>query len=202
MAPAENVMQLMKQYLSSMSKRIEDLTIRTKELEAELSRRDETQKSEIIELTGKLEKLSTDQEDTQTLLEKARDEWKKRTEDLEANLGGFASFEAVTELQNKVDKEIEILRDEKQDRADFQEFVDSTFTPLKELFAENTQAPSFADFATVHTTAAPTQTVETPEETSEESMPQTTPAPNPSEYARPPSEQKRIPQEKRKKKWL
>ena len=130
MAP-ENVMMLMKQYLSTMSRRIDELVVKTKELESELQKYGESQGHVIGEVSEKVDKLSTDQEDTQTLLEKAREEWKKRAEDLEANLDGFANYEAVTELQNKLDKEIETLRDAKLDREDFQEFVDSTFTPLK-----------------------------------------------------------------------
>ncbi len=197
MAP-ENVMMLMKQYLSTMSKRIDELVIKTRELEAELSKYGLSQENVIGDMSEKVEKLSTDQEDTQTLLEKAREEWKKRSEELEANLDGFANFEAVTELQNKLDKEIETLRDEKLDREDFQEFVDSTFNPLKELFSENEPSSSFADFAASQTTAPKSEPMQ--EQPSME-LGEATPSQTlPSHTSPPPPDQRRV--DKRRKKWL
>ncbi len=196
MAP-ENVMMLMKQYLSTMSKRIDELVVKTRELEAELSKYGLSQENVIGDMSEKVEKLSTDQEDTQTLLEKAREEWKKRSEELEANLDGFANFEAVTELQNKLDKEIETLRDEKMDREDFQEFVDSTFTPLKELFQENESSSSFANFASSQASAPRSEPIQDQpsEEVAEEPPSQTPPSNIP-----PPPDQRRV--DKRRKKWL
>ena len=189
-------MMLMKQYLTTMSKRIDELVAKTKELEAEIKSYGENQENVIGDMSSKVEKLSTDQEDTQALLEKARDEWKKRSEDMEANLDGFANFEAVTELQNKLDKEIETLRDEKLDRQDFQEFVDSTFTPLKELFSDNAPAPSFADFASSQSEAPEAFHEQPVEEVPEEPQSQ---AP-PSSIPPPPPDPRRV--DKKRKKWL
>ncbi len=197
MAP-ENVMMLMKQYLTTMSRRIDELVVKTRELEAELRKHDDSQENVIGEMSEKVEKLSTDQEDTQTLLEKAREEWKKRAEELEANLDGFANFEAVTELQNKLDKEVETLRDEKLDREDFQEFVDSTFTPLKELFQENEPSASFSDFASSQASSPrPEPMQEQPSEEVGEATPSQTPSSN---IPPPPPDQRRS--DKRRKKWL
>jgi len=205
MAPPENVMMLMKQYLSTMSKRIDELTAKTQELMVEVSKNTESQRSEIGGLSEKVEKLSSNQEDTHTLLQNARDEWKKRSEEMEANLEGFATYDSITEIQNKLDKQIETLRDEKLDRSDFQEFEDSTFKPLKELFQENEpSSSSFAEFAKAQASASSMKTEEEEEEP--------TPPPEPAAYQEPPSElqppnippppvdQKRS--DKKKKKWL
>ena len=197
MAP-ENVMMLMKQYLSTMSKRIDELVAKTRELEAELRKQSESQVNGLDGMSERLQKLSSDQEDIQALLEKARDEWKKRSEELEANLDGFANFEAVSELQNKFDKDIETLRDEKLDRGDFQEFVDSTFTPLKELFQENEPSSSFADFASSQTEAPRQEPIhEQPSEDIGEAIPSQSP---PSSIPPPPPDQRRV--DKKRKKWL
>ncbi len=198
-------MMLMKQYLSTMSKRIDELTAKTQELMVEVSKNTESQRSEIGGLSEKVEKLSSNQEDTHTLLQNARDEWKKRSEEMEANLEGFATYDSITEIQNKLDKQIETLRDEKLDRSDFQEFEDSTFKPLKELFQENEpSSSSFAEFAKAQASASSMKTEEEEEEP--------TPPPEPAAYQEPPSElqppnippppvdQKRS--DKKKKKWL
>src|SRR5712692_9606810 len=103
MAPPENVMMLMKQYLSTMSKRIDELVAKTKELEAEVSKNTESQTNEISGLSEKVEKLASNQEDTHTLLQNARDEWKKRSEEMDANLEGFATYDSITDIQNKLD---------------------------------------------------------------------------------------------------
>ncbi len=196
MAPPENVMMLMKQYLSTMSKRIDELVAKTQELEAEVSKNADSQRNDMNGLSEKLEKLVNSQEDTHTLVEKATDEWKKRSDEIEANLEGFASLESINEIQNKLDKQIETLRDEKLDRSDFQEFEDSTFNPLKELFQDSGQTSSFADFASTQATTSPLKSegelTSAPEAiASEESSPELPP---------PPFEQKRS--DKKKKKWL
>jgi septal ring factor EnvC (AmiA/AmiB activator) len=196
MAPPENVMMLMKQYLSTMSKRIDDLIAKTQALEAEVGKNAESQRSEMSGLTEKIDRLAATQEDTKASLEKARDELKKRSEDLEANLEGFATLESINELQNKLDKQIETLRDEKLDRSDFQEFENTTFAPLKELFHEGGASPSFAEFASEQAAASPVKAEEEltpPPETvtDEEPSPQLPP---------PPFEPRRA--DKKKKKWL
>ncbi len=201
MAPPENVMMLMKQYLTTMSKRIDELVVKTQELEAEVRQNAESQKSEIGGLSEKLEKIVASQEDTHSLLENARDEWKKRSDELEAELEDFATMESINEIQNKLDKQVETLRDEKLDRSDFQEFENSTFAPLKELFQDSEPSSSFAKFATAKAEASPMKDNEdltTPPEpiASEETPTQLPPANNPP----PLFEQKRS--DKKKKKWL
>ncbi len=196
-------MMLMKQYLSTMSKRIDDLIAKTRELEGEFSKNAESQKNEISELSEKIEKLVTSQEDTHTLLEKARDEWKKRSEEIEANLEGFATYESINEIQNKLDKQIETLREEKLDRSDFQEFEDSTFNPLKELFQDSEASSSFAEFARAQASASSVKAEEEeeesppPEEVASEEPPSQVQPPN---IPPPPFDQKRT--DKKKKKWL
>lgn len=201
MVPPENVMMLMKQYLSTMSKRIDELEVKTQELESEVGKNAESQRNEMGGLSEKLEKLVTSQEDTQASIEKAMEEWKKRSDEIESNLEGFATMESINEIQNKLDKQIETLRDEKLDRSDFQEFENSTFTPLKELFQDNEPSSSFAKFAAAKAEATPVKEEEqvfttSPEPITAEEPPQL-PPPN---IQPPPFDQKRT--DKKKKKWL
>lgn len=196
-------MMLMKQYLSTMSKRIDELVAKTQALEAEVRKSSDSARSEVSGLSEMVEKLASNQEDTHTLIQNARDEMKKRSEEIEANLEGFATYESISEIQNKLDKQIETLREEKLDREDFKEFEDSTFNPLKELFQDSEQSSSsFAEFARAQASASPVDTeeeeelpppeTEAPEESAVELQPPNIPPP--------PPEQKRT--DKKKKKWL
>ena len=154
-------MMLMKQYLSTMSKRIDELVAKTQALEAEVRKSSDSARSEVSGLSEMVEKLASNQEDTHTLIQNARDEMKKRSEEIEANLEGFATYESISEIQNKLDKQIETLREEKLDREDFKEFEDSTFNPLKELFQDSEQSSSsFAEFARAQASASAVDTEE------------------------------------------
>ena len=192
-------MMLMKQYLSTMSKRIDDLIVKSQELEREVNENAQAHKNEIGVLMEKIEKLVNTQEDTQTLLEKARAEWKRQSEEIESNFEGFASFESLNEIQNKLDKQIETLREEKLDRSDFKEFEDSTFNPLKELF-QDSEPSSFAQFARAQASASSVETEEEPTPPPEEAASEQPPSLPPPNIPPPPFEQKRP--DKKKKKWL
>ncbi len=211
MAERENPFTVMKRYLTSMNKRIDDLGSKTSSLEegvnrqaeqnaSERSRLSDKFESEKAEVSGKLEEFTSKAESNHSQLLQAIEQLKVNLEDIKTN---SASREDLQAMQSSLKEEISSLREQKLEKAEFQNFVEKNNASMKEVFSELTPVDSFANFATEQVSSRPTpmpvieEVTSTPEPPAEDS--------EPVEKEQPPAdrfipEQRR--EEKRKKKWL
>ncbi len=211
MAERENPFTVMKHYLTSMNKRIDELGSKTSSIDEEVRRHAEQNasersrlsdkfESEKAEVNSKLEEFTSKSESNQSQLLQAIEQLKQNLEDIKSS---SAAREDLQAMQNSIKEEISSLRDQKLEKAEFQNFVEKNNASMKEVFSDLTPVDSFADFATVQVSSRPApvpvieevaSTAEPPAEDSE-----------PVEKEQPPAE-RFIPEqrrdEKRKKKWL
>lgn len=215
MAERENPFTVMKRYLTSMNKRIDELASKTNTLDEDIKRHSEQNTSERArlserfdsekaEVNSKLEELTSKVEGHQSQLMQAVEQLKQHLEEIKSS---SASREDVQAMQSSLKDEIATLREQKLERTEFHDFMEKNNASIKEVFEELTPGESFADFASTRASSQPTPTpvVEemiTPTETTTQSS---EPESEPVEKEQPPTErfspeQRR--EEKRKKKWL
>jgi len=211
MAERENPFTVMKHYLTTMNKRIDELGSKTSSLEAEVKRHAEQNtseqsrlsdklESEKAEISGKLEELTSKAENNHSQLLQAIEQLKANLEDIKSS---SATREDLQTMQSSLKEDISSLREQKLEKAEFHSFVEKNNASMKEVFSELTPVDSFADFATEQVSSHPT-----PVPVIEEAAPAAEPPAEdsePVEKEQPPAdrfipEQRR--EDKRKKKWL
>ncbi len=211
MAERENPFTVMKVYLTTMNKHIDELVTKTSSLEEEVKRHAEQNvsersrlsdkfESEKAEVSSKLEEFTSKAESNHSQLLQAIEQLKLNLEDIKSS---SSTREDLQAMQNSLREEISSLQEQKLEKAEFHNFVEKNNASMKEVFSELSPVDSFADFATeqVSSRPAPVPVIEevtsTPEPPPEDS--------EPVEKEQPPAdrfipEQRR--EEKRKKKWL
>jgi chromosome segregation ATPase len=211
MAERDSPFTVMKRFLTAMNKRIDDLGTKTNSLEedikrfseqnaSERSRMSDKFDSEKVEVNSKLEELTSKAENNQSQLMQAIEQLKQNIEQIKSS---SASREDLHSMESSLKDEIAMIREQKLEKVEFNDFVEKNNASMKEVFSELTPSESFAEFATeqVSSRPAPTPIVEEVAPASE--APSENPEPvekeqTPADRFTP--EQRR--EEKRKKKWL
>ncbi len=205
MAERENPFTVMKHYLATLNKRIDELANKTTSIAEEVKRLPEqeasersklTEKfnSETAELNNRLEEISSQLGGQQTNLMQVVEPLKGQLEEIKSS---SATKEDLQRMQSTLREEITPLHEQKLERSEFQEFVEKNNASMKGVFEELTGGESFANFASSQVTSRPQSIAEeAPIPTEGTEPPQ--PEPSPSEGFNP----ERRHEEKRKKKWL
>ena len=208
MAERENPFTVMKHYLATLNKRIDELASKTTSLNDDAKRLSEQEASERTtlserfdsdkaDMSSKLEELSSKVEEYQSQLMQAVEQLKQHVEGIRSS---SLSREDLQALQISLREEIAPLREQKLERSEFQEFVEKNNASMKGVFEELTGSESFADFASSQVASRPEPLVPVVEE-----APTSTESVEPIE-SEPASREGFIPEhrreEKRKKKWL
>ncbi len=211
MAERDNPFTVMKRFLTTMNKRIDDLGNKANSLEEDIKRFSEQNSSERsrlsdrfdsqkIETNSKLEEITAKAESNQSQLLQAIEQLKQNLDQMKSSA---VTRDDLQSTQSTLRDEIAAIREQKLEKTEFQEFVEKNNASMKEVFSELPASESFADFATQQVSSSPSPTPIMEEVASSGEVASENPEPvqkeqTPTDRFSP--EQRR--EEKRKKKWL